>query len=70
MTESGDGTPGHRGGHTYKNIAVRYPDPPAGGLTPLLSSSADGFRSMTIPWGPTITDSYFEGMNDDGEHLE
>ena len=65
--ESGLNVPGMRGGNTYERIAIRFPDAPPGALfPPLLSTSADGFHSSGVPRGPTIHDSSFEGMNDDG----
>lgn len=58
---------GARGGNVFDRVAVRLPAPPPGASAPpLLSTTADGFHAVNVPRGPTITNSHFEGMNDDG----
>jgi hypothetical protein len=57
---------GKRGGNTYRNISIRYPDPPPGArYKPLLSTSADGFNAGRGKLGPTLVGAYFEGIHDD-----
>ena len=61
------GTPGHRAGHTFQRCSVRRPPAPAGASEgPLLSTSADGFHHAGAAIGPTILDSHFSFMPDDG----
>ncbi|XP_065179643.1 uncharacterized protein LOC135810105 [Sycon ciliatum] len=54
-------------GNTYTHCSVRRPEMPRGATDgALLSTSADGFHSAGMPIGPTVSNSYFEGMPDDG----
>eukprot|EP01119_Soliformovum_irregulare_P010438 TRINITY_DN2566_c0_g1_i2.p1 TRINITY_DN2566_c0_g1~~TRINITY_DN2566_c0_g1_i2.p1 ORF type:complete len:646 (-),score=143.48 TRINITY_DN2566_c0_g1_i2:68-2005(-) len=62
---------GGDGGHLYQRIAIRYGPPPIpNGMTPLITCSADGIHFIGAKRGPTVIDSLFEGMQDDGINLK
>ncbi|PRP86440.1 hypothetical protein PROFUN_05359 [Planoprotostelium fungivorum] len=55
------------GGHRFERVKImRNPSPPVpGGVPPLMSLSSDGIHIVGMHRGPTIIDSYFDGMGDD-----
>jgi len=57
---------GGDGGNHYSITVKRRPKQGEESTDPLLSSTADGFHSYAVRKGPTVENSYFEYMTDDG----
>lgn len=58
---------GGEGNNRYNAVAVKRGPRMKGETTdPLLSATADGFHSNSVRRGPTVENSYFEAMTDDG----
>ncbi|CAF4386939.1 unnamed protein product [Rotaria sp. Silwood2] len=56
-----------KGNNRYERISARPGPKPIGATTePLMSSNADGFHSASVHRGPTILNSFFTRMADDG----
>ncbi|CAF4736495.1 unnamed protein product, partial [Rotaria sp. Silwood2] len=56
-----------KGNNRYERISARSGPKPIGATTePLMSSNADGFHSASVRRGPTIFNSFFTRMADDG----
>ena len=57
---------GGDGGNHYTITVKRRPRQGDESTDPLLSSTADGFHSYAVRKGPTVENSYFDYMTDDG----